>query len=151
MMHVFSVFCALSCSRFILHIPSEERDNAIRVCFQIELAHWFYLDFCMQNAPGLPQCGIRDFAKADILKRSVYITLIRKHTFWERLLSFRVFSRFRKEVGKVSSTAERENNPWLMHRLNAQLCLNWLDISADSYKDRTIISGGDSLLCHWKI
>lgn len=52
------------CSRFILHIPSEERDNAIRVCFQIELAHWFYLDFCMQNAPGLPQCGIRDFAKA---------------------------------------------------------------------------------------
>ncbi|CAJ0958123.1 unnamed protein product, partial [Ranitomeya imitator] len=43
------------CSRFILHIPSEERDNAIRVCFQIELAHWFYLDFCMQNFPGLPQ------------------------------------------------------------------------------------------------
>ncbi|XP_074876749.1 m7GpppN-mRNA hydrolase isoform X5 [Buteo buteo] len=51
-------------SRFILHIPSEERDNAIRVCFQIELAHWFYLDFYMQNTPGLPQCGIRDFAKA---------------------------------------------------------------------------------------
>ncbi|NXO66710.1 DCP2 hydrolase, partial [Phainopepla nitens] len=59
-------------SRFILHIPSEERDNAIRVCFQIELAHWFYLDFYMQNTPGLPQCGIRDFAKADIL----FITLI---------------------------------------------------------------------------
>ncbi|GAA6105405.1 m7GpppN-mRNA hydrolase isoform X1 [Tachysurus ichikawai] len=56
-----------SCSRFILHIPSEERDNAIRVCFQIELAHWFYLDFYVQNTPGLPQCGIRDFAKADIL------------------------------------------------------------------------------------
>ncbi|NXT00722.1 DCP2 hydrolase, partial [Jacana jacana] len=54
-------------SRFILHIPSEERDNAIRVCFQIELAHWFYLDFYMQNTSGLPQCGIRDFAKADIL------------------------------------------------------------------------------------
>ncbi|KAK2819378.1 hypothetical protein Q5P01_024939 [Channa striata] len=54
------------CSRFILHIPSEERDNAIRVCFQIELAHWFYLDFCMQNTPGAPHCGIRDFAKADI-------------------------------------------------------------------------------------
>uniref|UniRef100_A0A8C5V0Q2 m7GpppN-mRNA hydrolase n=1 Tax=Microcebus murinus TaxID=30608 RepID=A0A8C5V0Q2_MICMU len=52
------------CSRFILHIPSEERDNAIRVCFQIELAHWFYLDFYMQNTSGLPQCGIRDFAKA---------------------------------------------------------------------------------------
>lgn len=52
------------CSRFILHIPSEERDNAIRVCFQIELAHWFYLDFSIQNTPGAPTCGIRDFAKA---------------------------------------------------------------------------------------
>ncbi|XP_038625338.1 m7GpppN-mRNA hydrolase isoform X2 [Tachyglossus aculeatus] len=52
------------CSRFILHIPSEERDNAIRLCFQIELAHWFYLDFYLQNTPRLPQCGIRDFAKA---------------------------------------------------------------------------------------
>ncbi|NWJ05527.1 DCP2 hydrolase, partial [Crypturellus undulatus] len=60
-------------SRFILHIPSEERDNAIRVCFQIELAHWFYLDFYMQNTPGLPQCGIRDFAKADILFITVNI------------------------------------------------------------------------------
>jgi hypothetical protein len=59
--------CFVFDSRFILHIPSEERDNAIRVCFQIELAHWFYLDFYMQNTPGLPQCGIRDFAKADIL------------------------------------------------------------------------------------
>ncbi|XP_068605516.1 m7GpppN-mRNA hydrolase [Brachionichthys hirsutus] len=52
------------CSRFILHIPSEERDNAIRVCFQIELAHWFYLDFCLPNTPAAPHCGIRDFAKA---------------------------------------------------------------------------------------
>ncbi|XP_077592981.1 m7GpppN-mRNA hydrolase isoform X2 [Stigmatopora nigra] len=52
------------CSRFILHIPSEERDNAIRVCFQIELAHWFYLDFCIPNTPMAPHCGIRDFARA---------------------------------------------------------------------------------------
>uniref|UniRef100_A0A3B3C6W4 m7GpppN-mRNA hydrolase n=1 Tax=Oryzias melastigma TaxID=30732 RepID=A0A3B3C6W4_ORYME len=61
------------CSRFILHIPSEERDNAIRVCFQIELAHWFYLDFCLQNTPGAPHCGIRDFAKADILTSALII------------------------------------------------------------------------------
>ncbi|XP_057675942.1 m7GpppN-mRNA hydrolase [Corythoichthys intestinalis] len=52
------------CSRFILHIPSEERDNAIRVCFQIELAHWFYLDFCIPTTPAAPHCGIRDFARA---------------------------------------------------------------------------------------
>ncbi|XP_055489172.1 m7GpppN-mRNA hydrolase isoform X3 [Leucoraja erinacea] len=58
-----AVACVRHGGRFILHIPSEERDNAIRVCFQIELAHWFYLDFYLQNTPGLPQCGIRDFAK----------------------------------------------------------------------------------------
>uniref|UniRef100_A0AAQ4PET8 m7GpppN-mRNA hydrolase n=1 Tax=Gasterosteus aculeatus aculeatus TaxID=481459 RepID=A0AAQ4PET8_GASAC len=49
--------------RFILHIPSEERDNAIRVCFQIELAHWFYLDFCMQNTPGAPHSIFLDRCK----------------------------------------------------------------------------------------
>uniref|UniRef100_A0A8D0HJA1 mRNA-decapping enzyme 2 n=1 Tax=Sphenodon punctatus TaxID=8508 RepID=A0A8D0HJA1_SPHPU len=73
-----ALFPELACLhiRFILHIPSEERDNAIRVCFQIELAHWFYLDFYMQNTPGLPQCGIRDFAKADILLYHYYIILV---------------------------------------------------------------------------
>lgn len=32
-------------SRFIINLPFEERNNLIRICFQIELAHWFYLDF----------------------------------------------------------------------------------------------------------
>ncbi|XP_078689771.1 m7GpppN-mRNA hydrolase-like isoform X2 [Branchiostoma floridae x Branchiostoma belcheri] len=50
------------CSRFIINIPSEERDDLIRVCFQIELAHWFYLDFFRQERPELPSCGMRDFS-----------------------------------------------------------------------------------------
>ncbi|KAL5004972.1 hypothetical protein ScPMuIL_018428 [Solemya velum] len=33
------------CSRFIINIPEEERQDRIRIFFQIELAHWFYLDF----------------------------------------------------------------------------------------------------------
>uniref|UniRef100_A0A8C3J907 mRNA decapping protein 2 Box A domain-containing protein n=1 Tax=Calidris pygmaea TaxID=425635 RepID=A0A8C3J907_9CHAR len=53
--------------QFILHIPSEERGNTVRECFQIEFARFFYLGLYVQNTPGLPQCGIRDFAKADIL------------------------------------------------------------------------------------
>lgn len=32
-------------SRFIINVPVEERSDLIRICFQIELAHWFYLDF----------------------------------------------------------------------------------------------------------
>ena len=31
-------------SRFIINIPEEERKDLIRICFQIELAHWFYVD-----------------------------------------------------------------------------------------------------------
>ncbi|ODN03776.1 m7GpppN-mRNA hydrolase [Orchesella cincta] len=31
--------------RFLLNIPKEEKFDPIRVCFQIELAHWFFVDF----------------------------------------------------------------------------------------------------------
>lgn len=33
------------CSRFIINVPEEERTDLIRIFFQIEIAHWFYLDF----------------------------------------------------------------------------------------------------------
>ncbi|GAB6032428.1 mRNA-decapping enzyme subunit 2 [Chamberlinius hualienensis] len=44
-------------------IPKDILDDLSRLCFQIELAHWFYLDFyCPENA-FLRQCPMRDFAK----------------------------------------------------------------------------------------
>ena len=50
-------------SRFIINIPNEEQDNLIRICFQIELAHWFYLDFnCSENS-SLPKCSFHEFAR----------------------------------------------------------------------------------------
>lgn len=33
------------CSRFIITVPEEDRNDLIRIFFQIEIAHWFYLDF----------------------------------------------------------------------------------------------------------
>lgn len=57
----------LSSSRFIINIPDEERQDLIRVFFQIELAHWFYLDFyCAENVE-LRTCGIKDFSAQNIL------------------------------------------------------------------------------------
>lgn len=62
------------CSRFIINIPEEERSDLIRIFFQIELAHWFYLDFYVGleskdnissdelNINGLRACGIKDFS-----------------------------------------------------------------------------------------
>ncbi|XP_055596841.1 m7GpppN-mRNA hydrolase [Uranotaenia lowii] len=47
-------------SRFIINVPVQERNNMIRICFQMELAHWFYLDF--YTCQGFPKCGIKQFA-----------------------------------------------------------------------------------------
>ena len=49
-------------SRFIINIPEEERQDLIRIFFQIELAHWFYLDFYCQENPELKAIGIKDFS-----------------------------------------------------------------------------------------
>ena len=41
------------CSRFIINVSEEERSDLIRIFFQIEIAHWFYLDFyCESNLDG---------------------------------------------------------------------------------------------------
>lgn len=51
-------------SRFIINVPDDERSNFVRICFQIELAHWFYLDFyCTgEDNKSLTPCGIKQFA-----------------------------------------------------------------------------------------
>ncbi|XP_017793788.1 PREDICTED: m7GpppN-mRNA hydrolase [Habropoda laboriosa] len=50
-------------SRFIINVPEEERKDLVRICFQIELAHWFYLDFyCTDENPKLRRCGMKEFA-----------------------------------------------------------------------------------------
>jgi len=51
------------CSRFIINVPEEERNDLIRIFFQIEIAHWFYLDFFCSEKPELRSCGIRNFAE----------------------------------------------------------------------------------------
>ncbi|CAG9566326.1 unnamed protein product [Danaus chrysippus] len=51
------------CSRFIINLPPEDKANLVRICFQIELAHWFYLDYyCTDESTRLNPCGIREFA-----------------------------------------------------------------------------------------
>lgn len=50
-------------SRFIINVPVAERSDFIRISFQIELAHWFYLDFyCSAEDTRLVPCGIKQFA-----------------------------------------------------------------------------------------
>ncbi|CAH2008018.1 unnamed protein product [Acanthoscelides obtectus] len=49
-------------TRFIIYVPESAKQNLIRICFQIELAHWFYLDFYVGNDSRLKACSIYEFA-----------------------------------------------------------------------------------------
>ncbi|XP_036325620.1 uncharacterized protein LOC118738766 isoform X1 [Rhagoletis pomonella] len=74
-------------SRFIINVPDMELSNLIRICFQIELAHWFYLDFFCASASEqqhvddsgkkkkLPSCGIKQFA----IQLFQHIPFLREH------------------------------------------------------------------------
>jgi len=57
-------------SRFIINLPEDQRKDLIRICFQIEIAHWFYIDEYVSNKekansyqPRLRQCWLREFAE----------------------------------------------------------------------------------------
>ena len=51
----------------MINVPEEESRDPIRLLFQVELAHWFYLDFyCPENSELRP-CSIKEFATQDIL------------------------------------------------------------------------------------
>lgn len=45
------------CSRFIINVPEEERTDLIRIFFQIEIAHWFYLDFYCESSYSSSSCS----------------------------------------------------------------------------------------------
>lgn len=50
------------CSRFLLNIPATEKDDMIRLMFQVELAHWFYIDFHRVEDPSLPEMRLPQFS-----------------------------------------------------------------------------------------
>nr|ACO14725.1 mRNA-decapping enzyme 2 [Caligus clemensi] len=55
-------------SRFIINVPESQRKDIIRICFQLELAYWFYLDFYVENNlrhtyEGLSSCSMREFSE----------------------------------------------------------------------------------------
>lgn len=59
------VLCDLI-SRFVINVPDPAKENLIRICFQIELAHWYYLDFYVNGDANttskLKGCSYREFA-----------------------------------------------------------------------------------------
>eukprot|EP01135_Chromosphaera_perkinsii_P006967 Nk52_evm5s639 gene=Nk52_evmTU5s639 len=56
--HIFDDLC----SRFLINIPGEELTKFERIFFQVEQAHWFYLDFYRENNPKLPKMNLKEFS-----------------------------------------------------------------------------------------
>ena len=48
-------------AKFIINVPEEEKHDLVRICFQLELSHWFYIDFYVPNNPGLEEGTILEF------------------------------------------------------------------------------------------
>lgn len=49
-------------SRFIINLPVEERLDTIRLFFNIEDAHWFYLDYYCEHGSRNKKCNLTKFA-----------------------------------------------------------------------------------------
>uniref|UniRef100_A0AC34GXL2 Nudix hydrolase domain-containing protein n=1 Tax=Panagrolaimus sp. ES5 TaxID=591445 RepID=A0AC34GXL2_9BILA len=62
------------CFRFLEGVPQDYRKDNMRVLFEIEMAHWFYLDNYFDN-PDFPDCknvGFKDFSRL-IFKQCAYL------------------------------------------------------------------------------
>lgn len=49
------------CTRFVMNVPDVESQDVIRIFFQVELAHWFFLDFYCQDDPTIKSCTLKEF------------------------------------------------------------------------------------------
>ncbi|WFD42057.1 5'-(N(7)-methylguanosine 5'-triphospho)-[mRNA] hydrolase [Malassezia psittaci] len=66
----------LSC-RFIVNLPANELASIERIGFQVEQAHWFYLDFLCPVNSDLPELGLKRFSEEILHVSSLVVPLIR--------------------------------------------------------------------------
>lgn len=49
-------------TRFIVNMPLEEKNDLVRILFQLETAFWHYQDFICEECPTLPRLKLKKFA-----------------------------------------------------------------------------------------
>jgi mRNA-decapping enzyme subunit 2 len=59
-------------TRFLINIPDEDKDDPLKLCSHIEVAHWFYLDLIRPEDPALPGCSMKEFM-ATIFKHCPFL------------------------------------------------------------------------------
>lgn len=79
------------CTRFVLHLSPEDRDDKARLFFQIEEAHWFYEDYYRRKY-RLPYLSLKEFSSRLVVHCQLGFT---KRSFEEE---FREFLKYKKSV-----------------------------------------------------
>jgi len=92
-------------TRFIINIPDEER-HPVRILFQIELAHWFYVDFKCADNEKLPKLNLDNFAET-MFKHIP--SLRRHHKFEEVYEKWKDYKRKTPTYGVIILDEELEN------------------------------------------
>jgi mRNA-decapping enzyme subunit 2 len=79
------------CTRFILHLSPEDRNDRARLFFQLEEAHWFYEDY-YRGKHRLPYLSLKDFSSRLVVHCQLGYT---EKRFEEE---FRDFLKYKKSV-----------------------------------------------------
>lgn len=69
------------CCRFIHTCPPEDM-SLQRFCFQVEKAHWFYLDVFRKRSPNLPLLKVKSFTLL-MFQHSPLLKQLQMSTYWE--------------------------------------------------------------------
>ena len=80
-------------SRFLTNLPDSELQQADRLFFQIEQAHWFYEDFIADNNVSLPHFTLKQFATKMFAHSNMFSKM--QDSF---MSLFNDFSAYRKKI-----------------------------------------------------
>lgn len=108
--------------RFVVNVPEEDLSSIERVFFQVEEAHWFYLDYVRQLDPSLPSMKMKTFA-SKLLEKCPLIwkwgdpsDALARFGKYKSTIPVRGVALFNKDLTKVLLVKGTESNAWSFPR-----------------------------------
>ncbi|KAI5964412.1 DCP2 [Candida theae] len=108
--------------RFVVNVPEEDLSSIERIFFQVEEAHWFYLDYVRQLDPSLPSMKMKAFA-SKLLEKCPLIwkwgdpsDALARFGKYKSTIPVRGVALFNKELTKVLLVKGTESNAWSFPR-----------------------------------
>ncbi|KAG5420360.1 DCP2 [Candida metapsilosis] len=108
--------------RFVVNVPEEDLSSIERIFFQVEEAHWFYLDYVRQLDPSLPSMKMKTFA-SKLLEKCPLIwkwgdpsDALARFGKYKSTIPVRGVALFNKDLTKVLLVKGTESNAWSFPR-----------------------------------